>query len=264
MKEYIQHEVATRMDEKVKKLIRKHGMIGYGIYWSIIEDLYSNGNKLECDYTGLAVDYRVPAEKIQSVVNDFGLFEVNDGIISSHGVEKRLAKRYEVSKSASESARKRWGYDANAMPPHNDRISSVMPSQCDGNAKIKENKIKENKIEDEKNYLVYDDLKNVEDEMLNSPVWIQTVALRLKTDEGRIKSLIPDYCLEQKAKGKLGSVLKEYKSHFFNWARIQLEKTGTIRTEKVYTYKEYCDLCSSGTYTGKDFERVGKGQWKLK
>ena len=40
-------------------LLRKHGMIGYGIYWAIIEDLYNNANALRLDYEGIAFEYRL-------------------------------------------------------------------------------------------------------------------------------------------------------------------------------------------------------------
>ena len=56
MKEYFSHDYNTRSDEKIKLLIRKFGMEGYGIYWSIVEDLYTNANVLRLDYDGIAYD----------------------------------------------------------------------------------------------------------------------------------------------------------------------------------------------------------------
>jgi len=39
---YFSHDYNCRNDEKIKRLLRKHGMCGYGIFWSIVEDLYNN------------------------------------------------------------------------------------------------------------------------------------------------------------------------------------------------------------------------------
>ena len=42
---YFSHDYNARNDEKIKMLIRKHGMIGYGVFWAIVEDLYNIKNK---------------------------------------------------------------------------------------------------------------------------------------------------------------------------------------------------------------------------
>ena len=39
---YFPHDYNSRTDEKIKLLIRKHGIEGYGIFWAIVEDLYNN------------------------------------------------------------------------------------------------------------------------------------------------------------------------------------------------------------------------------
>lgn len=267
MKEYFPHEFATRMDQQIKKMIRKHGALGYGVYWMILEDLYSNDNKLEKNYEDLGKDYGVNPEKVQSIVENFGLFEFSESEISSNGVQERIEKRNSISASASERANKRWGNGATALQQHTGKYATALPQHLVSNAikekEIKEDNKKENK-ENEKNTHTFFDMKEVEIELLNSPAWIQSVCMTLKTSEDKIIPLIKEYCLEQTAKAKPGSILREYKDHFVNWARIRLRSTGIIRSDKVYTYKEYCDMCSSGTYTGKDFERTGKGQWILR
>ena len=75
---YFSHDYNVRNDEKIKLLIRKHGMIGYGIYWAIVEDLYNNANALRTDYDGIAFDLRVQSDIVASVVQDFNLFEISD------------------------------------------------------------------------------------------------------------------------------------------------------------------------------------------
>ena len=162
---YFSHDYNSRNDEKIKFLLRKHGLIGYGLFWAIIEDLYNNANALQSDYEGIAYDYRIEIEVVKSVINDFDLFVFDGETFGSLSVQKRIDERDSKSVKARESAHKRWT-NANAMQ-----------TQCDSNAikeskgkEIKEkkvNKVKETKVNivDDKFedwYLWYDNRKNKE------------------------------------------------------------------------------------------------------
>lgn len=106
----------------------------YGLFWSIVEDLYQNANALRMDIEGIAFDMRVDEEIVKSILNDFDLFIIEWDIFGSKSVETRLLERDEKSSKARESARKRWEKkDANALR-----------TQSDSNA-IKEKKRKEKK-----------------------------------------------------------------------------------------------------------------------
>jgi hypothetical protein len=129
---YFSHDYNSRNDEKIKFLLRKHGFIGYGLFWAIIEDLYNNANALRTDYEGIAYDFRVDVLLIESIIKDFDLFVFEGDTFGSLSVQKRIDERDSKSVKARESAHKRWT-NANAMQ-----------SQCEGNA-IKESKGKENK-----------------------------------------------------------------------------------------------------------------------
>lgn len=135
---YFTHDYNARTDSKIKLLIRDHGMQGYGIYWSIIEDLYNNANALPLDCDSIAFDLRVKSDKVKKVIEGYGLFVIEGGIFGSLSVQKRLEERNEKSKTARTNALKRWEKDATAMPPHSK-----------GNA-IKEKKGKEVKEKKEK------------------------------------------------------------------------------------------------------------------
>ena len=127
---YFSHDYNSRNDEKIKFLLRKHGLLGYGLFWSIIEDLYNNANALRTDYEGIAYDFRIDVSIVKSVINDFDLFVFDEDTFGSLSVQKRIDERDSKSIKARESAHKRWT-NANAMQ-----------SQCEGNA-IKESKGKE-------------------------------------------------------------------------------------------------------------------------
>lgn len=135
---YFSHDYTTRADEKIKQLLYHTGMEGYGVYWSIIEDLYQNNNSLRCDYARLSYDYRCSADLVQKVIESFDLFLLDDFTFSSISIQKRLELREAKSLKAKQSAKKRWGSNAssnaNASKSHNGRNA------------IKESKVKENKI----------------------------------------------------------------------------------------------------------------------
>jgi hypothetical protein len=117
---YFSHDYNARNDEKIKLLIRRHGMIGYGIYWSIVEDLYHNANALRTDYDGIAFDLRAQCDIVRSVVEDFGLFEISENFFGSKSVQRRLDEVNSKSAKARESASYRWG-NANALRALTDR-----------------------------------------------------------------------------------------------------------------------------------------------
>jgi hypothetical protein len=116
---YFSHDYNARNDEKIKRLIRKHGMGGYGIFWSIIEDLYNNANALRLDYEGIAYDLRSDTDVVTSVINDFDLFIFDNEFFGSNSVQERLNQRNTKSESARKSASYRWG-NANAMQTESD------------------------------------------------------------------------------------------------------------------------------------------------
>lgn len=132
---YFSHDYNARADSKIKRLIARHGMSGYGIYWAIIEDLYQNANALPTDYESIAFDIRTDEATLKSIVNDFDLFTVDGDSFGSMSVQRRLDEREEKSTKARDSARKRWNKDANALPTHSDRNA----------IKVKESKGKETK-----------------------------------------------------------------------------------------------------------------------
>jgi len=134
---YFSHDYNARFDEKIKLLIRKHSMLGYGCYWAIIEDLYNNANALRTDYEGIAFELRITIEQAKSIINDFDLFVIDGDCFGSLSVERRLNERNEKSNKARESAFNRWNKHKNN--------ANALQTQSDGNA-IKESKGKEIKV----------------------------------------------------------------------------------------------------------------------
>ena len=130
---YFSHDYNARNDEKIKELIFKHGMKGYGIYWSVIEDLYQNSNVLRGNFARISLELQVDRDIVISVICEFDLFVFNGNNFSSLSVQKRLDERTSKSEKARLSVSKRWS-DTN-----------VLRTQYDSNT-IKESKVKEKKV----------------------------------------------------------------------------------------------------------------------
>lgn len=166
---YFSHDYNSRNDSKVRRLVAKHGMAGYGVFWSIVEDLYNNANALQTDYDVIAYDLRVEELMVKSIVEDFNLFVIDGDTFGSSSVERRLNDRNEKSLKAKRSAELRWKKkrfeDANALQAQSD--SNAIKERKGKEKKEKENKVNEKSLmsevktsdvpEDEKDYFLIAD-----------------------------------------------------------------------------------------------------------
>ena len=231
---YFSHDYNARNDEKIKRLIRKHGMQGYGVFWSIVEDLYNNANALRTDYEGIAYDLRSDSDLVASVVNDFDLFIFNGDYFGSNSVEERLEQRNDKSAKARKSASYRWD-NANAMQ-----------TQSDSNAKkerkgkeIKGKEIKEINISFDIFWDLYD--KKVGDKVKLKKKWESLQDL----DRKSIIDYIPKYKTIQPDKK-----FRKDPQTFFNNSSWNDELVGL-------------DLPKQQIYKNNDFEAYKKRQQEL-
>ncbi len=147
---YFSHDSNARNDEKLIAVRMKLGMEGYGIFFAIIERLRESTNYMSVkNYNIIAFDLRVGAEKIKSVVEDFGLFIFTDN--GKHFYSKSLSKRMDFKESKSEKARraanKRW-QNKKTQTLHNEKSNAnALHTQSERNA-LKESKVKESKVKE--------------------------------------------------------------------------------------------------------------------
>ncbi|WP_067145321.1 Lin1244/Lin1753 domain-containing protein [Pseudotamlana agarivorans] len=74
---YFSHDCNARNDEKIILLRMKHGALGYGVYFMLLERLGSCTNyAAKLDYDLIAYELREDSEVIKSVIENFGLFEI--------------------------------------------------------------------------------------------------------------------------------------------------------------------------------------------
>lgn len=178
---YFPHDYNTRTDEKIKDLLFKHGMQGYGVFWAIVEDLYNNANALRTHYERIAKELDVHSELVRSVVEDYKLFVIDGDTFGSMSVQRRLDERDEKSQKARESARKRWN-DANAKQTQSDR-NAIKES------KVNKSKVNEMKEKDKEEYkegyeLISSDINQYKSILNNkSPYTIESNKYKVESKE---------------------------------------------------------------------------------
>lgn len=294
---YFSHDYSTRSDEKIKLLIRKHGMLGYGVFWSIIEDLYLNANALRTDYEGISYDLRIDENIVKSIINDFDLFVINDGFFGSESVERRISERNDKSVKARKSAISKWEKireNANAQK----KEANAIENNCEGNA-IKESKGKESKVKEIS-------IVNFSEKTENSPdgEFLKSLSLKtkiylptLKEAQDKFEIFRKDYpgkkdglnvAFEQFLNGKnplseidlLLQALeaeKRYMAYFpnRNWKNLKtwiqdkcwtqsLPDLTKNNVEEVLTYKEVVNKSTATHSAFEDYRRIGEDKWVLK
>jgi hypothetical protein len=182
---YFSHDYNTREDEKIKELIYKFGMEGYGVFWAIVESLYQNDGYMQTHYERIAFDMRTDIKIIESIINDFGLFKFAEDKFYSESISHRLKERRGKSIQARKSAEARWHKgkqkDANAMR-----------TQCDSNA-IKERKGKEIK-EKERINIGFDVFWNLYDKKIGAKEKCEAKWNKLKdTERQKIIDTLPEF-----------------------------------------------------------------------
>tara|TARA_R100001594_G_scaffold3302_1_gene12484 strand:+ start:1250 stop:2017 length:768 start_codon:yes stop_codon:yes gene_type:complete len=133
---YFSHDSNSRNDIKLIKVRAKHGYQGYGIYFALIELLFSEDNKL-CvdDFETLAFGLNCDSDILKDIILNYQLFIVEDNCFYSKRLNTTIDEINKKSQQASENAKKRWS-NATAIPPHSN-----------GNAiKLNKNKLNENKL----------------------------------------------------------------------------------------------------------------------
>ena len=150
---YFSHDSNSKDDPKCVLLIEQLGLEGYGIFWMLVETLRD-----QPDYkyplsllTALARRYNSTAQKVETVVKNYKLFQfTDDEFFFSVSLMERMEylEKARLKKSIA-------GKKGNAVR-WNNQIAIAETSQCDSNeitppsqsiaSKGKESKLKENKV----------------------------------------------------------------------------------------------------------------------
>ena len=130
-KTYFNHDSTARNDYRIVKMRSKLGMEGYGIFWAILEMLFTEENKL-CvdDYDSLAFGLQCDPKLLKQVIEDFDLFIIEDNCFYSRRLNNQIEEINNKSNKAKENAKKRWN-NASAIQSHSDSTASRLEVKVD-------------------------------------------------------------------------------------------------------------------------------------
>lgn len=173
---YFSHDSNARNDHRILAVRMKYGIMGYGIYFGIVEMLReSKGYELLNDWSTIAFDLREKEDVIQDIVKNFELFVVTKDRFFSESLKRRMNELDE--KRAKRSIAGRVGGLASAS----NRKATV--NDC-SSSKVKQSKV--NKIsstdflETLKHNIAYKHI-DIESELAKMDAWLSTKPHRKKT-----------------------------------------------------------------------------------
>lgn len=245
---YFSHDGNARNDDKLIAVRMMHGAEGYGIYFMIIERLLDSTDYMSVkDYNIIAFDLRVSADKIKSIIEDFGLFQfTEDGkLFYSESFINRMKpldeireKRRDAGLKSAEKRSKIREKEQNStsveqvLSDTSTSVKNLLGQNSTEERRVKENKGEENKGEERDRYssplepYTGNKIDEFEKECLeHSEMWLAQIAktLGLSSVEDS-KFWVAKYFQEMKARDETKLSLKDTKSHCFNWAKIEIQK----------------------------------------
>lgn len=102
---YFSHDSNARNDKKILKLRSKLGFEGYGIFWALIEMLRDEDDyRLNLDYETISYGLNnADIIIVKSVIEDFGLFVIEDGVFYSNRLIRSMEEKAELSEKRRQS-----------------------------------------------------------------------------------------------------------------------------------------------------------------
>jgi len=149
---YFPHDFNARADRKILRLRKVLGIEGYGIFWMLVETLclQENFSYPLKDADLLADDFGCSVEKVEAVIKQFGLFQIDkDANFFSLSLIARLQKYIDMSESGRLAATVRWE-KARKLKELQQNDATALRPQSDPSTIIEEDIIEEDIIEEEK------------------------------------------------------------------------------------------------------------------
>ena len=107
-KHWFKHDFYSCNDHKMQKLDFKYPVIGYGIFFKVVEILYQNDGKIEYDLDFICHSLNYKKEVVLSVLTDFDLFVIQEDILYNKRVTRSIVEITEKSEKARASANRRY------------------------------------------------------------------------------------------------------------------------------------------------------------
>jgi hypothetical protein len=111
---YFSHDYNAHNDTKILYMRQDLGMEGYGIYWFLVESLADSGGILPLRILPvLSKQMDVSLAKLETIINQYELFQIIDGQFFSERLTKHLELRNGLSEAGKLGAEVRWGIHKN-------------------------------------------------------------------------------------------------------------------------------------------------------
>lgn len=143
---FFPHDFGARNDPKLQNVLMEHGCEGLGVFWCVVEQIYEQGGVLPLsNCKSIAFALHVEIKVVESVVNNFGLFENDGETFWSASINTRLNKRAEITQKRKNAAMNRWN------KPQNDANAPTENANAKHCNAIKEKERKEKEIKENNN-----------------------------------------------------------------------------------------------------------------
>lgn len=94
---YFPHDYHARHDRKLVKVRKDYGILGYGLYWFIVEVLYETGDSYPfAALDVIAFESGISEDVIKQIVTEYDLFSFDDEVFWSESQRDRIAKMSEI------------------------------------------------------------------------------------------------------------------------------------------------------------------------
>lgn len=231
-KTYFNHDSSARLDIRIIKLRSKLGYAGYGLFWAVLELLFTEENKIcTSQYDILAYGLQCDTAMLKQVIEDFDLFVIEDGCFYSRRLNNHIEEINLKSKKAKESVSKRWNntnvlqtkYDSNTSKV-NKSINKVNKSKIQDRIVAFKNAINDLEFmnkDDKKDFFFYwSELNKSQSKMRWETERTWSLSLRAKrwinNGFNKQKSRFPDHYDSLLMKRLDVSAQKEYEQHLKN------------------------------------------------
>lgn len=127
---HFQHDYNARNDPKLQNVLIKHGIAGIGVFWCIVEMLYEQEGTLPLrSCKSIAFALRVDHNTVESIVNDFSLFENDGENFWSNAIKRRIAISYSIAIKRKKAALSRWKSEPTMQTQYNNKANAEQ-SEC--------------------------------------------------------------------------------------------------------------------------------------
>jgi hypothetical protein len=154
--QHFPHDVNASRDEKILAMRSDWGCAGYGLYWEIIEYLFSQGGSVKLN-TGKSIalaigeDVRRVNRFIKDCIEIYHLFDADRSHFWSNRLRSEIEAIKDKTEKARESARQRYHGQGSKSPSNKQLLDSSKESEgCERNTDAERTQSKGNAIIEEK------------------------------------------------------------------------------------------------------------------